>query len=56
MGQAYYSRVGMDGVGLVRLQIKHKSTEPIDAVNISPLARFEHTTSTLPPRTRSAGI
>ena len=28
-----------------------KSTEPIDAVNILPLARFEPTTSTTPPST-----
>ena len=28
-----------------------ESTEPIDAVNISPLARFESTTSTTPPST-----
>ena len=38
------------------LQIKRKSTEPIDAVNISPLARFEPTTSTTPPRTTPAGV
>ena len=28
-----------------------ESTEPIDAVNILPLARFEPTTSTTPPST-----
>ena len=28
-----------------------ESTEPIDAVNILPLARFERTTSTIPPST-----
>ena len=30
----------MDGVGLVGLQIKRKSTELIDAVNISSLAKM----------------
>ena len=38
------------------LQIKRKSTEPIDAVNILSLATFEFTTSTTPPITTQAGI
>ena len=46
----------MDGLVWWGLQIKRQSTEPIDAVNISPLARFEPTTSTTPPRTTLAGI
>ena len=50
MGQIYYNRVGYGG------DFKRKSTEPIDAVNSSPLARFEPTTSTTPPRTTPAGI
>ena len=50
MGQAYYNREGDGG------DCKLKSTEPIDAVNSSPLARFEPTTSTTSPRTTPAGI
>ena len=41
MWQVYYSRVGVDEVGLVGIALKRKSTEPLDAVNISPLARFK---------------
>ena len=36
---------------LINLYIYSESTEPIDAVNILPLARFEPTTSATPPST-----
>ena len=35
----------------ILLSLYSESTEPIDAVNILPLARFEPTTSTTPPST-----